>query len=159
MRDRSQPSPTDWPHRIAGAVAGACFAAAVIAGLTGFAPAFAADPSEQGDDPPCCGAPSRDEVTADQVFGRWVVMRAPIGMGVRPGDIVEFRPDGTVHDGAIRDGSVGAYRGACRFAILRAEMTLACADNTHSGMATFDGDNKLIWRQDGNTAVFIAPVD
>lgn len=138
----------DWPQRVAATIAGACFAAAIAAGLTGFAPAFAADPSSSPDNQACCGVPPRSEVTADHVFGRWVVMRAPIGMGLRPGDTVEFR----------RDGTVSGHDGPCRFAVLRAEMTIDCAEQNRSGAAELVDDTKLLWRQDGNTAVFIAPL-
>lgn len=129
-------------------------AAAVLAG-TGAAlaeqPILVADPgTDEGAQPPlCCGVPSREEVTADQVFGRWVVVHAPIGMPVRAGERVEFRGDGTL----------ATARGPCRFAVLRAELTVSCAEKAEAGEVRFGDDTKLIWRHDGRETIFVAPTD
>jgi hypothetical protein len=104
------------------------------------------EPAKQ---PHCCGVPPRDEVTADQVFGRWVVHKSGIGAPLKPGDRVEFRSDGTFNTAA----------GACRFAVLRAELTVTCADKQRSGEVKFTDDSKLIWRHDGKEMMFIAPTD
>lgn len=115
-------------------------------------PISVADPGtlDQGAQAPlCCGAPPRDEVTADQVFGRWVVMQAPIGMPMKAGERVEFRGDGTV----------ATARGPCRFAVLRAELTVSCADKVEAGKVSFEDDSKLIWRHDGREMIFVAPTD
>ncbi len=99
--------------------------------------------------PLCCGVPPADEVTADQVVGRWVVSRAAIGMPARGGESVHFRSDGTLT----------TAHGACRFAILRAELTVTCAGKMETGEVRFEDDTKLIWRHDGRETVFIAPAD
>jgi len=99
--------------------------------------------------PHCCGVPPRDEVTADQVFGRWVVHKTGVGAPMRPGDRVEFRSD----------GSFTTANGACRFAVLRAELTVTCADQQRSGELRFVDDSKLIWRSDGKETMFVAPTD
>lgn len=114
-------------------------------------PVLVADPgTDEGAQPPlCCGVPSRDEVTADQVFGRWVVTHAPIGMPMRAGERVEFRGDGTL----------ATARGACRYAVLRAELTVSCAEKTEAGAVRFEDDTKLIWRHDGREMIFVAPTD
>ena len=96
-------------------------------------------PDEPAAGPPCCGVPPRDEVTADHVFGRWVVLGAAVGAPLRAGDRVEFRTDGTL----------ATNRGACRYAVLRAELTVTCADSSASGELRFVDDTKLIWRHDG----------
>jgi hypothetical protein len=107
-------------------------------------------PREDAAKPPlCCGVPPADEVTANQVFGRWVVTSPGIGMPFRPGERVEFRPDGTVDTRA----------GPCRFAILRAELTVACAGGERRGTLRFVDDTKLIWRLDGKETLFVAPTD
>jgi hypothetical protein len=106
-------------------------------------------PDEGAQRPICCGVPPRDEVTADHVFGRWVVMQAPIGMQMRAGEKVEFRDDGTL----------ATARGACRYAVLRAELTVSCAEKVEAGEVTFEDDTKLIWRHDGREMIFVAPTD
>jgi hypothetical protein len=88
-------------------------------------------------------------VTADQVFGRWVVMHAPIGMPMRAGEKVEFRGDGTL----------ATARGPCRFAVLRAELTVSCAEKAEAGEVRFEDDTTLIWRHDGREMIFVAPTD
>lgn len=126
------------------------FVATLLA--NGFGAAHAGEPGaldETTKAPLCCGAPPRDEVTADQVFGRWVVTRAGIGVPLRSGEHVEFRPDGTLT----------TSRGPCRFAVLRAELTVACADESRTGEVRFVDDTKLLWRLDGREALFIAPTD
>ena len=130
--------------------------AAVCAGATAASlaeqPMPAADPGtldESAKSPLCCGVPPRDEVTADQVFGRWVVSHAGIGTPLRAGERVEFRKDGTVN----------TPRGACRFAVLRAELVVTCADGARSGAVRFEDDTKLIWRHDGRETIFLAPTD
>lgn len=99
--------------------------------------------------PFCCGVPPRDEVTANQVFGRWVVIRAPIGMPMRAGERVEFRGDGTL----------ATARGPCRFAVLRAELTVSCAERADVGEVRFEDATTLIWRRDGREMIFVAPTD
>ena len=99
--------------------------------------------------PLCCGVPPRDEVAADQVFGRWIVTHAGIGTPMRAGERVEFRDDGVVN----------TARGPCRFAILRAELTVSCAGREQSGEIRFEDDTKLIWRHDGREMIFVAPTD
>lgn len=113
---------------------------------------MAADPGtldETARSPLCCGVPPRDEVTADHVFGRWVVSKAGAGAPMRQGERVEFK----------RDGSIDTPRGACRFAILRAELTVTCADKARAGELRFEDDTKLIWRHDGKEMIFVAPTD
>jgi hypothetical protein len=104
------------------------------------------EPAKQ---PHCCGVPPADEVTADQVFGRWVVHKTGVGAPLKPGDRVEFRTDGTFTSAS----------GACRFAVLRAELTVTCADKQRSGEVRFTDDDKLIWRLDGKEMMFVAPTD
>jgi hypothetical protein len=111
--------------------------------------AAAAEPGTlDGAEKLCCGVPPRDEVTADQVFGRWVVTTPGIGL-LRAGDRIEFR----------RDGTVSTAAGPCRFAVLRAELTVACAEKSESGPLRFVDDTKLIWRIDGSQATFIVPAE
>jgi hypothetical protein len=139
-----------WPERLVAAVAGACFVAAIAAGFTGFTPAFAAEPEMDRTAPrPCCGAPLRGELTADQMVGRWIVLRAGIDTGLKPGEKVRFR----------RDGSMITHAGACRFAILREELTVACDRATRSGDAHFIDDNRVLWRQGPDSVLFMAPVE
>lgn len=112
----------------------------------------AADPGtldETARSPLCCGVPPRDEVTADHIFGRWVVSKAGAGTPMRQGERVAFK----------RDGSIDTARGACRFAILRAELTVTCADKARAGEVRFEDDTKLIWRHDGKEMIFVAPTD
>jgi hypothetical protein len=126
-------------------VAGACAASAEE-------PMTAADPGtldESAKSPLCCGVPPADEVTADQVFGRWVVSKSGAGAPLRQGERVEFR----------RDGFMSTAQGACRFAVLRAELTVTCADKAQSGEVRFEDDTKLIWRHDGKEMIFVAPTD
>ena len=84
------------------------------------APVLAADPGEPAAQPLCCGVPPRDEATADHVFGRWIVTEAGIGAPLREGQQLEFRRDGRL--------DTNARKGMCRYSILRAELTIACAD-------------------------------
>ncbi len=129
------------------AAAMASFGAAVCAEQ----PIPAADPATPSEDARttlCCGVPPADEVTADQVVGRWVVSRAPIGLPARIGESVAFK----------RDGTLQTARGVCRFAVLRAELTVACAGKEETGEVRFE-DDKLIWRHDGRETIFIAPAD
>jgi hypothetical protein len=133
------------------------FAAALVSAVTvatslADQPTLVADPGMLGEgaqNPLCCGVPQRDEVTADHVFGRWVVMQAPIGMPMRTGESVEFR----------RDGTLTTARGPCRFAVLRGELTVSCADRANAGEVRFEDDTKLIWRHDGREMIFLAPTD
>ena len=138
-----------WAIRtLAAAIVSAATAAASLAEQ----PTLVADPGtldERAQTPLCCGVPQRDEVTADHVFGRWVVTRAPIGMPMRTGESAEFR----------RDGTLSTARGPCRFAVLRAELTVSCADKAEAGAVRFEDDTKLIWRHDGREMIFIAPTD
>jgi hypothetical protein len=128
-------------------------AAMLIAGAASAQePMPAADPGtidEGATAPLCCGVPPADETTADQVFGRWVVSKAGAGAPLRQGERVEFRPD----------GFLSTASGACRFAVLRAELTVTCADATQSGDVRFEDDTKLIWRHDGKEMIFVAPTD
>jgi hypothetical protein len=131
--------------------AAAAFAGAGAASLAE-QPIPVADPGtyeDGGQRPLCCGVPPGDEVTADQVFGRWVVTHAPIGMAMRTGERVEFR----------RDGTLATARGPCRFAVLRAELTVSCADKAEAGEVRLEDDTKLIWRHDGREMIFVAPTD
>lgn len=66
-----------------------------------------------------------------------------------------LRCDGT----AGRDGALVTVRGACRFAVLRAELTVGCAEGAAMGDVRFDGDDKLIWRHERREAIVLAPVD
>ena len=129
------------------------FALAATLAATGFVSAAkAAEPGlddESAKAPLCCGVPPADEVTADQVFGRWVVRNAGIGAPVRPGENVDFRADGTL----------STVRGPCRFAVLRAELTVTCAEQSESGEVRFVDDTKIIWRLDGKDLIFIAPAE
>jgi hypothetical protein len=132
------------------------FAAAALLACASLAlaekPMPATDPGtldETARSPLCCGVPPRDEVTADHVFGRWVVSKAGAGAPMRQGERVEFK----------RDGSVSTASGACRFAILRAELTVTCADKARAGEIRFEDDTKLIWRHDGKEMIFVAPTD
>jgi hypothetical protein len=68
---------------------------------------------------------------------------------MRAGERVEFR----------RDGALNTGRGACRFAVLRAELTVTCADKARSGEVRFQDDTKLIWRHEGKEMIFVAPTD
>lgn len=129
-------------------------AAIVAAGSVSLAeqPVLVADPTTFDDGtlaPRCCGGPMPGEVSADQVFGRWFVSRAPAGQALRAGDRVEFRGD----------GALATAHGVCRFAVLRAELTVGCDDGAVSGDVRFDGDDKLIWRHAGGETVFVAPAD
>jgi len=99
--------------------------------------------------PLCCGVPPRGEATADHVFGRWVVQHAGIGAPMRTGEQVEFRDD----------GGLATPRGVCRFAVLRAELTIACAGKADVGDIRFEDDTKLIWRHEGRETIFIAPAN
>ena len=128
-----------------------CASAAMLL-AQGFGAAQADDPRAIEDAPKprlCCGVPPRDEVTADQVFGRWVVTNTGVGVPFRSGERVEFRADGTII----------TKRGPCRFAVLRAELTVTCADKAKSGELRFVDDTKLIWRLDGRETMFVAPTD
>ncbi len=145
-------TPISWPERIAAAVAGACFVAAVAVGLSGFAPALAADPeAAPGAAPPLDRREPLQprDVTADQVFGNWVVRNAGIGTGLEKGERVAFRNDGTFD----------SRSGLCRFAILRAELTIACHDGIRSGDVEFVSDERILWRVDGASPVVIVPAD
>jgi hypothetical protein len=156
-----QGSPSRWRETVAALVAAAALAAAFVAAATMFAPTRAAEPARGFEPPLCCGVPAPDEVTADQVFGRWVIMRAGVGAPVQRGERIEFRRDGTL---AI-DGRV------CRFAILRAELSVACDEDGGvrslarkrpaevTGDVRFVDDTKLIWRIDDKATVHIAPAD
>lgn len=135
---------------------GALAAVAIAVGAAGAGsalpegPIAAADPGardENAQQPPCCGVPPRGEAAADHVFGRWVVLRAGIGTPMRAGDRVEFRDDGRLE----------TPRGVCRFAVLRAELTIACAGRSEIGDLRFEDDTKLIWRHDGGETIFLAP--
>lgn len=131
---------------------GTLLLAGAMAAVGAEQPSPAADPGtldETAKSPLCCGVPPRDEVTADQVFGRWAVSKSSAGAPLRPGDRVEFR----------RDGTLKTARGACRFAVLRAELTVTCADKAQSGEVRFEDDTKLIWRHDGREMIFVAPTD
>ena len=146
---------TRWRLGAAAGVAAAALAAAFLVAMTGFAPTRAAEPG-LADKPTCCGVPPRGEVTADHVFGRWVVMRAGVGSPLRVGDQVDFRTDGTVTVG-IR---------VCRYAVLRAELTVNCGPGADTGAAPVSAggevrldDNKLLWRLDEKSTVYIAPAD
>ena len=134
-------------------ILGGAFASALLIGAAaGQSPAPAADPGTLEDTPKsplCCGVPPADEVTADQVFGRWVVNKVGVGAPLKAGERVEFRPDGTM----------STPSGACRFAILRAELTVTCADKSQSGELSFVDDTKLIWRHEGREMIFVAPTD
>jgi hypothetical protein len=137
-------------------ILGGAFASALLIGAAASALAQsaspAADPGTLEDTPQsplCCGVPPADEVTADQVFGRWVVSKVGIGAPLRVGERVDFRPDGTMT----------TARGACRFAVLRAELTVTCAEKSQSGAVSFIDDTKLIWRHEGREMIFVAPTD
>lgn len=113
---------------------------------------LAADPGPPGESarqPLCCGVQPAGEVRADHVFGRWVVLRAGIGAPMRAGEPVEFRDDGRLQ----------TRGGLCRFAILRAELTIACAGRSNIGDVRFEDDTKLIWRHDSTETIFIAPAN
>jgi hypothetical protein len=130
----------------------AIVSAATAAASRAEQPTLVADPGtlDAGAQAPlCCGVPRRDEVKADHVFGRWVVMHAPIGMPMSAGEKVEFR----------RDGTLATARGPCRFAVLRTELTVSCAEKAESGEVRFQDDTKLIWRHDGREMIFVAPTD
>lgn len=156
-------SRTRWRERAVAAVAAAALAAAFIAAVTGFVPTRAGEPERPAGEPLCCGVPPADEVRADHVFGRWVVLRAGIGAPVRTGDQLEFHADSTLTFGSR----------ACRYAILRAELSLSCADDVPAarsrsdtraprpvrGDLRFVDDTKLICRLDEKSSVFIAPAD
>jgi hypothetical protein len=156
-------SPTSWRERAVAAVAAAALAAAFIAAITGFVPTRAGEPERSTEEPLCCGVPPAGEVRADHVFGRWVVMRAGIGAPVRAGDQMEFLADGTVKIG----------NRLCRYAVLRAELSLSCADEVPTAKTESEGrppsavrgdlrfvdDTKLIWRLDAKSSVHIAPAD
>ncbi len=118
----------------------------------GVSAAHAGEPGaleETASAPLCCGVPPRAEVTAHAVFGRWVVSGGIVGAPLRRGERVEFR----------RDGTLATARGPCRFAILRAELTVSCADKELSGEVRFVDDTKLIWRLEGKQMMLIAPAD
>lgn len=135
---------------------GGTLAAALLIGAAASARAQSASPAadpgtleEPTQSPLCCGVPPADEVTADQVFGRWVVSQSGAGAQIRQGERVEFR----------RDGFMSTAQGACRFAVLRAELTVTCAENSQTGDLRFEDDTKLIWRHDGKEMIFVAPTD
>jgi len=139
-------------HRILGGSFASVLLIGAAAGALAQSAAPAADPGTLEDTPTsslCCGVPPRDEVTADQVFGRWVVSKVGVGAPVRAGERIEFRPDGTMT----------TARGVCRFAVLRAELTVTCADKSQSGAVSFIDDTKLIWRHEGREMIFVAPTD
>jgi hypothetical protein len=123
-----------------------------LAGLMVTQGAALADEPRMPDETPaplCCGVPPADEVTADQIFGHWVVTKSSIGAPLRSGERVEFR----------RDGTLGTAHGPCRFAVLRAELAVTCAGRSQSGEVSFVDDTKLIWRLDGREMMFVAPAD
>ena len=131
-------------------------AAAAFAGCAAAAhaerPFPVADPGtleENARQPLCCDVPPRGEAPADHVFGRWVVVHAGIGAPMRAGEQVEFRDD----------GGLATPRGLCRFAVLRAELTIACAGKADVGDIRFEDDTKLIWRHEGRETIFIAPAN
>src|ERR1043166_3499820 len=73
-----------------------CLAAASLLATPSFAQTQVADPNEEaGAGPLCCAVPPPDEVTADHVFGRWVVSTPGIA-AKRAGERYEFRRDGTL---------------------------------------------------------------
>jgi len=128
-----------------------CALAATLAAPGFVSAAKAAEPGlddESAKAPLCCGVPPRDEVTADQVFGRWVVSKPGVGQ-LHSGEQLEFR----------RDGTLNTASGPCRYAVLRAELTVTCADKSRSGEVSFVDDTKMIWRLDGRATMFIAPAD
>lgn len=125
----------------------ACCAALAIP----FAPVLAADPGEPVPGNLCCAVPPRDEATADHVFGRWVVTQAGIGAPLREGQRIEFRRNGEL--------DINASSGVCRYSVLRAELTVACAGGTRQGQIEFIDDTKAIWRIEGHAPVTIAPAD
>ena len=136
------------PQSLFAALAFCAFAAPLAAG---FGVAQAGEPGaldEPVGPPLCCGVPPRDEVTADQVFGRWVVSKPGVGQ-LHSGEQLEFR----------RDGTLNTASGPCRYAVLRAELTVTCADKSRSGEVSFVDDTKMIWRLDGRATMFIAPAD
>lgn len=134
-----------------GLTAAAAFVGCAAAALAE-QPIPAADPGtleENARQPLCCGVPPRAEATADHVFGRWVVLRAGIGAPMHAGEQVEFRDD----------GGLATPRGLCRFAVLRAELTIECAGNSNVGDMRFEDDTKMIWRHEGRETIFIAPAN
>lgn len=113
------------------------------------APAVAADPGDPVAQPLCCAVPPRDEATADHVVGRWVVTEAGVGAPVRPGQRLTFG----------RDGAVTTSLGACRYAILRAELTLTCPFGTTLGELEFVDEETVIWRVEGQPPITITPAE
>lgn len=136
--------------RAATALARLALAPVLLAAASAVGPAGAGEPGDEAaKEPLCCGVPPRDEVTADLVFGRWVVTKGGIGSPLRSGERIEFR----------RDGTLATSRGPCRFAVLRAELTVTCADRSQTGEVRFVDDTKLLWRLGDKDVLLIAPTD
>jgi len=112
-------------------------------------PAAAADPGDPAAKPLCCAVPPRDEATADHVVGRWIVTEAGEGAPVKPGQRLVFG----------RDGAVTTSLGACRYAILRGELTLTCSFGTSQGELEFVDEETVVWRVEGQEPVTITPAD
>lgn len=88
----------------------------------------------------------RDEhISADLVFGRWIVARADTPYAGTPGTAVEFRHDGTVR---LADRP-------CRFAVLAGEMAAHCGGIVRTGDLHFADEQTLIWSLDGETIVLV----
>ncbi len=88
----------------------------------------------------------RDEhISADLVFGRWIVAKADTTYAGAPGAAVEFRSDGTVR---LADRQ-------CRFAVLAGEMAAHCGGIVRTGDLHFADEQTLIWSLDGETIVLV----
>ena len=108
-----------------------------------FAPPALAETGEPAPQPLCCAVPPREEATADHLVGRWVVTESAPGAPVRPGQRLAFS----------RDGAVSSALGACRYSILRAELTVVCPHGTRQGTLEFLDDDKIVWRVEGEAPV------
>jgi hypothetical protein len=113
--------------------------------LAALAPSVLAETGEPATQPLCCAVPPREEATADHLVGRWVVTEAAPGAPVREGQRLAFR----------RDGAVTSALGACRYSILRGELTVVCPNGTRQGTIEFVDDDKVVWRVEGEAPVTI----
>lgn len=114
--------------------------------LARLAPAETAEPSREK---LCCAVPSGDEAPADHMIGQWRVTESHHGMPLQMGDRVTFR----------RDGTMAGASGICRYAMLRGELTVSCANCTRQGTLEFLDDDRAVWHVDGGSSVTIEVVE
>lgn len=134
------------PKVITGAAVRMVGAMLLAVSLARLAPAETAEPPREK---LCCAVPSGDEAPADHMIGQWRVTESRNGMPLRPGERVTFR----------RDGTMAGASGTCRYAMLRGELTVSCANGTRQGTLEFLDDDRAVWHVDGDTSVTIEVVE